>query len=170
MEELFRCILDLRMFFLFHSKRKLFYIIISLISFIIIKFNYLSLLSSFFEAQIVIPNPNHTYFKQQLFKERLASYNRRYDDSLPVCNKTNTLTDDQKHDFRKMSDLLQAFRKQIISYPTDYFHGRGIVLTAGLNQMKFARVNLKMIELTRTKLSVQVQMIYSIFLLYPFEC
>jgi hypothetical protein len=80
------------------------------------------------------------------------------------------LTDDQKHDFRKMSDLLQAFRKQIVPYPNDYFHGRGIVLTAGRNQMKFAKVNLKMIELTRTKLSVQVQMIYSIFLLYAFEC
>jgi hypothetical protein len=158
------------MFFIRYPKRIFFYIIISLISFVIIKVNYLSLLSSVFETEIVLPNSNHTSFIQQLFKERLVSYKLRYDHSLPVCNKTNTLNDNQKHDFRKMSDLLQAFRKQIVSYPTEYFNGHGIVLTAGYNQIKFARVNLKMIELTKTKLPVQVRLISSFFfLLYHFE-
>jgi hypothetical protein len=55
-----------------------------------------------------------------------------------------------------MSGLLQRFRKEIVPYPKNYFYGRGIVLTAGSNQMNYAEVNLKMMELTGTKLSVQV--------------
>jgi hypothetical protein len=152
-------ILEMTMFFIRCSKRRFFYIIISLISFAIIKSNYRSLLSISFEDPILFPDPNHTHFIQQLFEERLASYYLRYDHLLPVCNTTNTLTDQQKDDFHKMSDLLRTFRKQIVSYPVDYFNGRGIVLTAGNQQIKFTRVNLKMIEITQTKLPVQVQWI-----------
>ena len=109
------------------------------------------------ESHIVISHSKDPYFKQQLFNERLSSYNQVYNDSLPVCNTTNLLTDNQKHDFQKMSELLQTFRKQIVSYPNEYFYNRGIVLTAGPRQIKFAKVNLKMIELTGTKLPVQVR-------------
>jgi hypothetical protein len=98
-----------------------------------------------------------------LFNERLSSYNLLYNDSLPVCNNTNLLTANQTYDFHKMSELLQIFRKQIVPYPNDHFYGRGIVLTAGPSQMNFAKVNLKMIESTGTKLSVQVRLIYSVF-------
>jgi hypothetical protein len=99
---------------------------------------------------------NDKYFKQQLFHERLSSYNLFYNDSFPVCDKTNLLTNFQKNAFHKMSELLQTFRKQIIPYPNDHFYGRGIVLTAGPDQIKYAKVNLKMIELSGTKLPVQV--------------
>jgi hypothetical protein len=55
-----------------------------------------------------------------------------------------------------MSDSLQIFRKRIVPYPNNHFYGRGIVLTAGTNQIKYAKVNLKMMELTGTKLPIQV--------------
>ncbi len=112
---------------------------------------------------VLVSNFSHIDFKQQLFNERLTSYNLRYTNFLPVCNKTNTLNESEKHAYQTMSQLLQTFRTQIKPYPNDYFNGRGIVLTAGRNQLKFAKVNLKMIELTKTKLSVQVGSIYSIF-------
>jgi hypothetical protein len=47
----------------------------------------------------------------------------------------------------------------MISYPDEYFHGRGIVLTVGPNQLDFAEVNLKMIERSGTRLGVQVNKI-----------
>ncbi len=107
--------------------------------------------------ELVKFNVNHKSFKQQLFDDRLASYNLFYNDSLPICSdQTNSLNNDQKTDWQKMSELLKTFRNHTVPYPTDHFYGRGIVLTAGTNQIKYAKVNLKMIELTRTNLSVQV--------------
>jgi hypothetical protein len=92
-----------------------------------------------------------------LFHDRLASYNLFYNDSLPVCgDQTNSLHNDQKIDFHQISELLKTIKKKIAPYPTNRFYGRGIVLTAGPKQIKYAKVNLKMIELTRTNLSVQV--------------
>jgi len=123
---------------------------------------YLSAVPSSSGGHIRIPHFTDTYFKRKLFSERLSSYNVLYNDSFPVCNNTNLLDGDQKRDFLRMSELLQTFRKQIVPYPNNYFYGRGIVLTAGPNQIKFAKVNLKMIELSRTKLPVQVRLIYSV--------
>ncbi len=51
---------------------------------------------------------------------------------------------------------LVPFRTQIILYLNEYFHGREIVLTTGRKQFKFAKVNLKMLEITGTRLSVQI--------------
>ena len=79
-----------------------------------------------------------------------------YDDSHSVCNMTSLLTNIQQRDFNSMFQLLTTFRQQIVPYPNDHFYGRGIVLSVGPNQFKFAQVNLKMIELTKTKLPVQV--------------
>jgi hypothetical protein len=103
-----------------------------------------------------ISHSNNISFKQQLFYERLASYNLFYNDSFPVCNRTNPLTNTQKRDFQRMSELLQKFEEQIVPYPTNHFYGRGIVLSVGSRQIKFAKVNLKMMEFTRTKLPLQV--------------
>ncbi|CAF2443998.1 unnamed protein product [Rotaria sp. Silwood2] len=55
-----------------------------------------------------------------------------------------------------MAQLLHTLRQQVVPYPNDHFSGRGIVLTVGFNQLKFLKVNLKMIELTATKLSIQI--------------
>jgi hypothetical protein len=97
-----------------------------------------------------------TSFKQQLFNEHLSTYKILYNNLLPVCNTTNSLNTDQQRDFHRMSELLKTFRQQIIPYPNNYFYGRGIVLSVGPNQLKYAKVNLKMIELTLTRLPVQV--------------
>ncbi len=149
-------------------KNKFYYLLIFLLSAIFTAIDYLSVVpssssSSSSEARIRIYHSNDIFFKQRLFNERLSSYNLLYNDSLPVCNNTNLLTANQTYDFHKMSELLQIFRKQIVPYPNDHFYGRGIVLTAGPSQMNFAKVNLKMIELSGTKLSVQVRLIYSVF-------
>jgi hypothetical protein len=94
--------------------------------------------------------------RDELVNERLASYSQLYDNSSNGCNKTNRLNKRQEKIFSKMSQLLIRLRKQMISYPDEYFHGRGIVLTVGPNQLDFAEVNLKMIERSGTRLGVQV--------------
>jgi hypothetical protein len=145
-------------------KEKLYYIRISLIYSVIIAIISLSLMSYFSKVNVVLVTDSfHTDFKQELFNERLTSYNLRYNNFLPICNKKNTLNESEKHAYQTMSQLLQTFRTQIKPYPNDYFNGRGIVLTVGHSQLKYAKVNLKMMELTKTKLSVQVGLIYSIF-------
>jgi hypothetical protein len=136
------------------SRKSFYYIPLCLIPFIFIATKHLRVLPFLSKTHL---NISHPYaFQQQLFHERLSSYNLLYNDLLPVCNKTNSLTDDQKHAFHTMSELLQRFRKQIVPYPNNHFYGRGIVLTAGHMQMHHAKLNLKMIEVTGTKLSVQV--------------
>jgi hypothetical protein len=79
-----------------------------------------------------------------------------YENSLNECNTTKMLTDDQKDAFDIISITLPTLSFQIIPYPNEYFHGRGIVLTTGRRQLKFAKVNLKMLELSGTRLPVQV--------------
>jgi hypothetical protein len=79
-----------------------------------------------------------------------------YEESVDECNTTNPLTNGEKHAFDIISVKLVTLRNQMISYPNEYFHGRGIVLTTGQRQLKFAKVNLKMLELTGTRLPVQV--------------
>jgi hypothetical protein len=140
--------------------KKKYYILIFLLSFTFIVINHLLVVPSSSETHIINSHSNDTYSKQELFNQRLSSYNLLYNDSLPVCNKTKFWLNYRNRAFHKMSELLQTFRKQIVPYPNDRFYGRGIVLTAGPNQIKFTKVNLKLIELTKTKLSVQVRFIY----------
>ncbi|CAF5182335.1 unnamed protein product [Rotaria magnacalcarata] len=94
-------------------------------------------------------------FRNQLITERLASYSQFYNNSLGICNIKNSLNAEQENAFPRISKLLIALRQQIATYPNQYFNGRGIVLTVGSSQLKLARVNLKMIELTHTRLPVQ---------------
>ena len=75
------------------------------------------------------------------------------------CHVSEPLTDDQKDNFQKVSNELAKLRALIAPYPNDYFHGRGIVLTVGLGQLKFAKVNLKMLQLSGTRLPIQVNFI-----------
>ncbi len=97
--------------------------------------------------------------RDELVNERLASYSQLYDNSSNGCNKTNQLNEEQEEIFSDMSQLLIRLRQQMIPYPDEYFHGRGIVLTVGPNQLDFAEVNLKMIERSGTRLGVQVNKI-----------
>ncbi len=137
-------------------RKNFYYILLFLIPFTFIMTKHLTVLSSSSETQVDISHSNDISFKQQLLHERLSSYNLLYNDSLPVCDKTNSLTNKQKRDFPRMSQLLQIFQEQIVPYPNNHFYGRGIVLTAGTNQIKYAKVNLKMMELTGNKLPIQV--------------
>ncbi len=150
----------IKMFIRLCLRKNFYYILLFLIPFTFIMTKHLTVLSSSSETQVDISHSNDISFKQQLLHERLSSYNLLYNDSLPVCDKTNSLTNNQTHDFHKMSQLLETFRKQIVPYPNNYFSGRGIVLTAGFSQFGYAKVNLKMIELTGTKLPVEVCFIY----------
>jgi hypothetical protein len=72
------------------------------------------------------------------------------------CNTTISLTDDEKNALDIIAIKMATLRTEIIPYPNEYFHGRGIVLTTGKKQFKFARINLKMLEITGTRLPVQV--------------
>ncbi len=103
-------------------------------------------------------------FRHERINQLLASYSRMYEHSLDECNKTKSLTDSEKNAFDTISIKLLTLRSQIIPYPKEYFHGRGIVFTTGKRQIKFARVNLKLLELTGTRLPIQV--IYTILYFY----
>jgi len=82
---------------------------------------------------------------------------------LRECNTSEPLDIEQKDAFFAISKFLNSFRQQMVPYPNEYFHGRGIVLTVGPSQLTFARVNLKMIEFSGTRLPVQVNIIVSIY-------
>jgi hypothetical protein len=79
------------------------------------------------------------------------------------CNITKPLTNAEKNAFHIISTELATLRLHMIPYPNEYFHGRGIVLTTGKSQLKFAKINLKMLELTGTRLPVQVLFIILYF-------
>jgi len=103
-------------------------------------------------------------FRNELINERLTSYSRVYDNLLRECNTSETLNDERKSGFSAISKLLISLRQQIVPYPNEYFYGRGIVLTVGPSQLQLARVNLKMIEFSGTRLSVQVNIIVSTYI------
>ncbi len=101
------------------------------------------------------PSTNISFHDERI-NQLLGSYSHVYEESVDECNTTNPLTNGEKHAFDIISVKLVTLRNQMISYPNEYFHGRGIVLTTGQRQLKFAKVNLKMLELTGTRLPVQV--------------
>lgn len=101
----------------------------------------------------------NTSFRNQLIEERLATYERMYDNSFRECNTKRSLTKEQEENFPRISELLANLRQQLVPYPNQYFKDRGIVLTVGLHQISFAKVNLKMIEHSSTHLPVQVNRI-----------
>jgi len=103
-------------------------------------------------------------FQHERINQLLASYSHMYEHSLTQCNTTKSLTNGETNAFAAISIKLLTLRLQVIPYPKEYFHGRGIVLTTGKAQIKFARVNLKMLELTGTRLPVQV--IYTVLYFY----
>ncbi|CAF0846526.1 unnamed protein product [Adineta ricciae] len=118
---------------------------------------------------IILVNKNSTYhtiltrpvytineaLKQELINEHLLSYSQFYNSSSYECKiKSNDGQLEKK--LNAAARLLPTLRRNIIPYPNDYFHGRGIVLTVGKYQLPFAKVNLEMIQHTRTRLPVQI--------------
>ena len=101
-------------------------------------------------------------FRYERINQLLASYSYRYEHSLVECDTTKPLSDRDRIAFDIISIKLLTLRSEMIPYPNEYFHGRGIVLTTGRSQIRFARVNLKMLEATGTRLPVQV--IYTIYI------
>jgi len=95
-------------------------------------------------------------FRDKRINELLTSYSHVYEDTIYECNTTIPLTDNEKNAFDIIAIKMPTLHTQMIPYPNEYFRGRGIVLTTGRKQLKFARVNLKMIEITGTRLPVQV--------------
>jgi hypothetical protein len=86
-----------------------------------------------------------------------------YDNSPRECNITVPLNKERLDALSNISKLLISLRQQIVPYPNEYFHGRGIVLTVGQNQLGLAKVNLKMIELSGTRLPVQVNIVVFLY-------
>lgn len=95
-------------------------------------------------------------FRKELIAERLESHSHVYDKTEIGCLTNRSLSADEQINFDEISRSLIELRGEMITYPENHFHGRGIVLTVGLAQMKYLQVNLKMMELTRTRLPVQV--------------
>ncbi|CAF5099847.1 unnamed protein product, partial [Rotaria sp. Silwood1] len=113
---------------------------------------------SFFSLVINVTNSGSlkSTFGDESISQLSANDSYVKNKSLEQCKTTYSLSADQKLAFRKISYQLITLRTQIIPYPREYFHGRGIVLTTGLVQLKFAKVNLRMLELTGTSLPVQI--------------
>ena len=95
----------------------------------------------------------------KLIIDRLKSHSRFFDSSSSSCSSVEPLTPEQKHHMDKIGQALTDFRRQIKpSYAESQFHRRrGIVLSAGVKQLLLTKINLKMIESTRTRLPVQVE-------------
>ncbi|CAF4630191.1 unnamed protein product, partial [Rotaria sp. Silwood2] len=117
----------------------------------------------FFSVVVNLTNSRslNSIFRHETINQLSASYSFIQNNSFDQCQTIYPLTEDQNLTFRKISDQLITLRTQIIPYPSEYFHGRWIVLTTGLGQLKFAKVNLKLLELTGTRLPVQVWYSYS---------
>ncbi|UJR25050.1 hypothetical protein I4U23_006410 [Adineta vaga] len=95
-------------------------------------------------------------FKEQLITEHLISYSQFYNKSSPECNTKESLNNPHEQHLNATSLILSQLREQIVPYPNDYFHDRGIVLTVGEHQLSLVKVNLKMIEHSATQLPVQI--------------
>ena len=106
-------------------------------------------------------SPSESYltdrsFREELINERLKSHSNVYDKTEIGCLTNRSLSADEQINFDEISQSLIELRGEMVPYPQNHFHGQGIVLTVGLVQMTYLRVNLKMMELTRTRLPVQV--------------
>ena len=106
----------------------------------------------------IVTRPVYTIndaLKQELINEHLLSYSQFYNSSSYECKRKSN--DGQlERKLNATARLLPTLGRNIAPYPNDYFHGRGIVLTVGKYQLPFAKVNLEMIQHTRTRLPVQV--------------
>ena len=110
-------------------------------------------------TQDQVPNLDviHSPFQKELISQCLFNHRRLYENSSSVCQTARAENDEQNRIFHELLESLNSLRQQIVPYPNDYFHGRGVVLTVGQSQLRFARVNLKMLELSGTRLPVQVK-------------
>lgn len=100
--------------------------------------------------------PISATFRNQLIDQRMLSHLRLYENGSSVCEISQANDVEQNRSFHEILSRLHSLRQEIVPYPNDYFHDRGIVLTVGLHQLIFAKINLKLIELTGTRLPVQV--------------
>ena len=144
--------------------RKKLYLSLMFLAYVVIITIFLLKTSAPLSVNVTTSHSANIYLKHQSLNENLSNRHPQYETSPSTCKTEKLLTEEQQHAFYKMSDLLKKLRQQLVPYPRDYFYGRGIVLSVGLNQFNFAKVNLKMIELTETKLSVQVRLFILNFL------
>lgn len=98
-------------------------------------------------------------FRTKLIYKRLKSHSRMYDHVRIECNISQPLNIQLENEFIEISKTLSLFQQKIISYPNEHFQGRGIVLTGGSTQLRYIKVNIKLIELSGTQLPVQVNRI-----------
>lgn len=97
------------------------------------------------------------FFRQKLVRQLLASHSNFYGAKLNNCNIVDPFTHERSRVLVNISQLLIKLREQIVAYPEENFQGQGIVLTVGMAQVSFEKINLKMIELSGTRLPVQVK-------------
>ena len=112
-------------------------------------------------TQDQVPNLDviHSPFQKELISQCLFNHRRLYENSSSICETARAKDDEQNRNFNDVLKSLNSLRQQIVPYPNDYFHGRGVVLTVGQSQLPFARVNLKMLEFSGTQLPVQVNIL-----------
>ena len=101
-------------------------------------------------------SPKHIKL-EDLVIERMATHRRFYDGSPTGCNTNPALTSELQQNFESITQFLIESRQTIIPYAKDYFVGKGIVLTVGRSQIFLAKINVKLMELTGTRLPVQVR-------------
>jgi hypothetical protein len=103
-----------------------------------------------------VDNPSNLSFKNQLINQRLKTYSLMYENLLRECDTSSSLTSKQNESFLGISKALDLLRQEIVPYPNEYFHDRGIVLTVAVKDLKLARANLRMLQVSNTRLPVQV--------------
>ena len=95
-------------------------------------------------------------FERNRIDELLKSYFNRYENSDNDNRLAYPLSDEEEQLFTSMTMKLANLRTKLIPYPSEAFHARGIVLSVGRQQIRYAKINLRMLEVTGSRLPVQV--------------
>jgi hypothetical protein len=128
-------------------RQRIFFMIIILLIIILINYSFGNKFSS----------NEYENISNKIIMNRLKSHSRFFDESSSSCNLIGQLDFDKMQHLDRIAQALEEFREKIKPiYPENYFHSRGIVLTLGDRQIPLTKVNLKMIERTKTRLPIQV--------------
>ena len=102
-------------------------------------------------------NPVASDFLNAIADQRFATYSKRYESGNFKCSFNNSKNNTEDEAVLKtIADRLKSSSKLIVPFPLKHYSGRGIVFTIGSAQIKYAKVNLKMIEFSSSKLPVEV--------------
>jgi len=102
-----------------------------------------------------ISSDDQTNIFDKTIRRLLYTHSIAYNDS-NICGSSWQLKPEEKKLLKNISKLMPQLRNELVPYPDGYFKGQGIVLTVGINQLLHTKLNLRIIEWLKIKLSIEV--------------